>query len=257
MAALYYRCQGHPEQTAVVLLHGLFGSGDNLARLANELAAQYYVVSIDLPDHGQSAHSSAFSFTQYSQAVLDVINELKLSHCYLVGHSLGGKVAMQLALSHAQVINKLVVLDISPAAYSPRHQNVFAGLGNVDLTTLNSRSQAQAQLAEYIHEPAVRQFLLKSLYKTEDSQWQWRFNLALLRRDYALLSAAIPSQTPYTQPCLFVKGALSDYLLEEHRALIEQLFPASHAKVIANTGHWLHAEQPLKVAKSICAFLAD
>jgi esterase len=239
----------------ILLIHGLFGSLDNLAALRRGLTHDYNIVSIDLPDHGNSLRTVEFSFENYALLVSQLINELNISNLNIVGHSLGGKIAMQLALSQPDLINRLVVLDIAPVSYYPRHQAVFSGLQNVPLNLINSRQNADQYLQEFVKEAGTRQFLLKSLYQ-DDMGWNWYFNLALLKRDYAKLSAGLDTQTQFLKPTLFIKGELSDYLTTEHRAQVMQLFPQSQLKVLANTGHWLHAEKPALCIKMIKSFLS-
>jgi esterase len=243
-----------PDKPWLMLIHGLFGSLDNLSALRKQFAGTYQVLSIDLPDHGKSAFTQSFSFEHYAELISELLNSLKIKRISLVGHSLGGKVAMQLAVTQADLISNLVVLDIAPVKYTPRHSNVFDGLNNVVLADITSRKEADTALSEYVEDNSTRQFLLKSLYNENDI-WQWRFNLALLEKDYAKLSAAITSAQPFEGPVLFIKGELSDYLLAEHRPAVMQLFPNSQSKMISGTGHWLHAEKPDLCAKLILAFL--
>ena len=163
---------------------------------------------------------------------------------------------MQLALNQHELISHLVVLDIAPVKYTPRHSNVFLGLNNVVLADLTSRKEAETALSKYVEDSSTRQFLLKSLYN-ENDVWKWRFNVALLQKDYANLSEAITSVQPFEGPVLFVKGENSDYLLPEHREAVTQLFPNSQSKMIRGTGHWLHAEKPQLCGKTIRTFFSN
>jgi esterase len=224
--------------------------------LRRELQSEFQVLSIDLPDHGKSMFTEKFSFSGYADAIKELMTDLGIPKAALIGHSLGGKVAMQLALTYPQLVTKLVVLDIAPVAYNHRHTNVLAALQAVDLNVIRERKDAEQAMSAYIEEPGVRQFLLKSLYQ-QDGKWQWRFNLTLLHRDYGLLSQAIHSRVPYPEPVLFLKGELSDYLASEYRNQVLALFPNSRVKSISNTGHWLHAEQPKVCARHIKTFLLN
>lgn len=239
----------------LMLIHGLFGSLDNLSALRRQFTDTFQVISIDLPDHGKSAFTQNISFEHYATLISELIDSLGIQQLSIIGHSLGGKVAMQLALTQAKQINHLVVIDIAPVKYPARHTNVFAGLNNVMLTQISSRKEADTALSKYIEESSTRQFLLKSLYN-ENNHWNWRFNLAQLQQDYSKISAAITSDTPYSGPVLFVKGEHSDYLLPEHRQAVLQLFPKSQYKVVSGTGHWLHAEKPQQCSKVISTFLS-
>jgi esterase len=237
-----------------MLIHGLFGSLDNLSALRRQFTEFFQVLSIDLPDHGKSSFTQSFSFDQYAKVISELIGSLGIKELSIVGHSLGGKVAMQMALNQHELIRHLVVLDIAPVKYTPRHSNVFQGLNNVVLGELTSRKKAETALSEYVEDSSTRQFLLKSLYHENDI-WKWRFNVALLQKDYVKLSDAITSIQPFEGPVLFVKGENSDYLLSEHRETVLQLFPNSQSKMIRGTGHWLHAEEPLLCGKIIRTFL--
>lgn len=243
-----------PNKPWLVLIHGLFGSLDNLAVIRRGFENSHNVVSIDLPDHGSSYYSSEFSFVNYAQAIVDLLNDLEVKQCQLLGHSLGGKVAMKIALTHPKLVEKLVIADIAPVEYSPRHYDVINGLSAVNLPEIKTRNDAAKAMAEHIVEPGVIQFLLKSLYKSEHG-WQWRFNLPLLIRDYPKLSQAIESKNQFSNPVLFVKGGQSDYLLAEHKPAIDKLFPNSKAKIIGSAGHWLHSQKPDLFNRIVAEFL--
>lgn len=222
--------------------------------LRRDLQKDFQVLSIDLPDHGRSQFSQGFSFQHYARHIAELMDELAIAQAHVVGHSLGGKIAMTLALAYPNKVSKLVLADIAPVAYPPRHQSVFAGLNAVDLTHIKDRNQAKEAMSEYIEEEGVRQFLLKSLYQG-DNGWHWRFNMAVLQRDYALLCAAIESTQRFDKPVLFIKGGLSEYLLPQHKAHIDSLFPRAQAKIIQGTGHWLHAEKPAIFNRLVRDFL--
>lgn len=238
----------------MVLIHGLFGSHDNLAALRRSLSDTYKLISIDLPDHGKSAHTSLFSFDKYAKSICEQLHQLGVDQAHFVAHSLGGKVAMHLALHYSSMVKSLIAVDIAPVRYEPRHQNVLAGLRAIDLSNTTDRNHANQQMSQHVSEPGVRQFLLKSL-EQQDKTWRWRFNLDLLERDYLRLSAAIESDLPYTGPVLFIKGANSDYLTAQHQPHIKRLFPNSQAKIIHGTGHWLHAEKPVAFNRLVKNFL--
>ena len=186
--------------------------------------------------------------------LLQTLDSLHINSVNLLGHSMGGKLAMAFALAQPQRVSKLVLADIAPVAYPARHNTIFAGLNAVDLTAISSRNEADAKLADYIDEPSVRQFLLKSLLK-QDDKFSWRFNLAALQKNYQQLIGAPLVNGCYNGPTLFIKGGESDYKLPEHKAQIMQLFPQAQAKVIQGTGHWLHAEKPAVFTKLVKDFL--
>ncbi|HJS13995.1 MAG TPA: alpha/beta fold hydrolase [Rheinheimera sp.] len=239
---------------AIVLIHGLFGSYENLGVIARALAGQWQVVNLDMRNHGRSDWHDSMSYALMAEDVKDTLDHLGLDQVILLGHSMGGKIAMEFALRYPERVNKLILADISPVQNRPRHLEILSALDGIDLNNLQSRQQADQQLALSITEIGVRQFLLKSLYK-EDDHFRWRFNIKALIANYPQLLEAPPSKGPYTGPTLFIKGAESDYLLPEHQSLIQQLFPHSKAKVIMGTGHWLHAEKPVAFAKIVTDFL--
>jgi esterase len=240
----------------LMLIHGLFGSLDNLSALRRQFTDSFQVLSIDLPDHGKSAFTQSFSFAHYGSLISDLVDNLEIKQLSIVGHSLGGKVAMQIALNQHELISHLIVLDIAPVRYTARHSNVFQGLKNVVLSDITNRKEADTALSKYVVDSSTRQFLLKSLYN-ENATWKWRFNIEMLDKDYTHLSAAINSASEFAGPVLFIKGENSDYLLPEHRKSVMKLFPNSQSKMINGTGHWLHAEKPELCAKIILAFLIE
>ena len=223
--------------------------------LRRELENNFQILSVDLPDHGKSQFTQNFSYQHYAHLLVTLLDELDIRQPSLIGHSMGGKVAMTIALENPHRITRLVLLDITPVAYQPRHTDVFEGLNNIELTSISERRQADEILANTIDEQGVRQFLLKSLYQA-DGAWHWRFNIELLYRDYSKLSEAIVSSQPYERPTLFIKGERSDYLKAEYRNAVLALFPNSTSKIVGGTGHWLHAEKPAICGRMITEFLS-
>ncbi|WP_304635200.1 MULTISPECIES: alpha/beta fold hydrolase [Pseudoalteromonas] len=241
----------------VVLIHGLFGSLENLNVIAKALSENYTVTNIDLRNHGKSFHSDSMNYTVMAADVLELLNHLNINKAHIVGHSMGGKVAMQLALSYPERVEKLVVMDISPVANKPRHSAIFKGLNDVANSAVTDRKAADEILAKQIPELGVRQFLLKSFAKNEQGQYQWRFNLAVLDQQYENILAQLDENDSCLCDTLFIKGNDSDYILAEHRPVIMALFPNSKAKIIHGAGHWLHAQKPFAVNKAISDFLAS
>lgn len=242
--------------TPLLLIHGLFGSGENLGMIARLLAERFRVINVDLRNHGRSDHSAELSYPLMAADVAKTMDMLGIPTAAVLGHSMGGKVAMQLALSQPDRVSKLVLADISPVVSQARHLGILDALNRVDLATLTDRKDADRQLQNGINDAGTRAFLLKSLLKT-DQGFQWRFNLTALTRQYQQVLAAPDATGPYTGPVLFIKGGDSDYLLPEHQGQILQLFPSAKAKVIAGTGHWLHAEKPAAFAKITADFLLN
>ncbi|MCA1930853.1 alpha/beta fold hydrolase [Rheinheimera sp.] len=239
---------------AIVLIHGLFGSYENLGVIARALADQWQVVNLDMRNHGRSGWHDNMSYALMAEDIKDTLDHLGLDQVVLLGHSMGGKISMEFALRYPTRVSKLILADISPVQNRPRHLEILSALESINLDQIRSRQQADQQLALTITETGVRQFLLKSLYK-EGDQFRWRFNIKALIANYQELLKAPESKGPFTGPTLFIKGADSDYLLPEHQSVILQLFPTSKAKVIMGTGHWLHAEKPVAFSKIVTDFL--
>ncbi len=233
----------------VVLLHGLFGSARNLAGVARALAAEHRVVSLDLRNHGGSGHDPAMGYAAMADDVAETMDALGLAAVAVVGHSMGGKVAMRLALSAPQRVARLVVADIAPVPY-PSRFGAFAR-AMLALPPHASRTQADALLTPDVPDAAVRSFLLHDFRPGEG----WRIGLAQI-------AAALPvieswdGTGRYDGPALFVTGAQSDYVRPEHRPAILLLFPAARFIAVKQAGHWLHAEQPAAFNATVGAFLA-
>ena len=254
--ALYSRSQGAGEH--VIMLHGLFGSMENLGAIAKPLAEHFTVHSLDLPNHGRSPHTAELNLGTMAQAVKDWMDLTGIHQARVFGHSLGGKTAMELALTYPDRVTKLVVADIAPVVYPPHHDEVFAGLLSIEPDSLGSRTEADQLLLPYVPETAVRSFLLKNLVKEEESGFRWRLNLPVIHRSYAALISANRDDKSFAGPVLFLKGGNSDYYIgEQYRNDIVSRFPAAELKVVANTGHWLHAEKPDLVASLSLKFFLE
>ena len=248
------KCQG--TGPPVVLIHGLFGSLENLGGIARILAESATVYSLDLPNHGRSPHHQHMGLSSMAEDVVGWMAEQGLGSADFVGHSLGGKVAMEVALKWPERVRSLVVMDIAPVHYPPHHNDVFAGLRAVNLQEISSRRDAENIMAPYVPEVAVRSFLLKNITRTEGGHFAWRMNLPVIRDNYEKLVSANSDGVAYDGDVLFLKGGDSDYIGEEHRHDILSRFPQAKVKVVANTGHWLHAEKPALVAKLIQQFFS-
>lgn len=248
---LNYKLEG--EGHTVVLIHGLFGNLDNLGLLARELKKRFQVLSIDLRNHGLSFHSDSHTYQQQAEDILSLLQYLNIQQCSIIGHSMGGKVAMKVTAMAQNMVDKLVVLDMAPVAYHvARHDNVIQGLKAVQQAQPAHRKEALEILAQHIEMEGVRQFLGKSLYKNHD-HFSWRFNVDSLQKNYwdILDWETVP---PVKVPTLFIKGGESDYLTAEHQPLVKKQFVNAKAHVISNTGHWLHAEKPAEVLRAITKF---
>ncbi|MBB1317318.1 alpha/beta fold hydrolase [Shewanella sp. SR43-4] len=231
---------------AVLLIHGLFGNLDNLKNLGSVLEQQHQVIRVDVPNHGLSEHWDQMDYPQLADAMIDVLDELHLTQAHVVGHSMGGKIAMAMALLHPERVISLVVADIAPVAYSPRHQIVFAGLTSLELNANTTRKSALVHLTSAGIDEPTSQFLLKNLQRT-DSGFEWKMNLTGLIESYdRIIGWTLPltDDNRFDKPALFIRGGESNYVTAEHRDEIMRQFPHASAKTLNGTGHWLHAQKP-------------
>lgn len=240
----------------IILIHGLFGSLDNLGMVAKSLAEQYRVISIDVRNHGHSFHEENMSYDVLANDVIQLLDHLSISTVHILGHSMGGKIAMQIALSYKKRVNKLIVADIAPVQYPAHHQAIIEGLQSIDLNTITSRKVADAQLSKYVEELGVRQFLLRNL-STTNGKLAFKCNLDFIASCYPQIMKAYQGDNEFSGPTLFIKGGNSNYITAEHRETIIRLFPQSKAKIIAGAGHWLHAEKTTAFNKIVSDFLSS
>lgn len=240
---LNYRQIGHGP--AIVLIHGLFGSLDNLMSLGRQLADRYTVVSLDLRNHGESPRSSSMSLGDMAQDVCDTLDHLGFGHFAVLGHSLGGKVAMATALLHPQRVSAIVVADIAPVTYgATRHDDVFNALCALPLDDMKTRGEALLFMQENLHDPGIAEFLLKGLRKSPQGGFQLRYNVPVLRADYHNIAAWSLQNLQFQGPVRFIKGSDSDYVTAAHAEKIMQQFPNATLRAIEGAGHWLHAQKP-------------
>lgn len=250
---LYARQQG--QGIDLVSVHGLFGSQENLGAINRRLAGHYRVHGVDVRNHGRSPHDNSMTYADMAADLLEYLNDQGIKQAHLLGHSMGGKVVMEMALQHPERVLSAGVLDIAPVDYTRRrHDDVFAGLDAVRLDQLTQRSEAELILSEYIPEPAIRQFLLKNLYRNDQGQFAWRINLPVIAENYLNILAGQGFSRTFARPVHFLRGERSDYIEPSHREQVLTLFPNASVKTIQGTGHWLHAEKPELVASSLTRF---
>lgn len=248
--------QLHGSGSPLVILHGLFGTLENWGSQIKAFSEHFQVIAVDLRNHGRSPHADRMDYSVMAEDILALLDDLALDRINLLGHSMGGKVAMQLALNHPERIDKLLIVDIAPVAYEAHHNDVFKGLFAIDLVQLKSRSEADSLLAEHVSEPAVRSFLLKNLYRNDQNQFAWRMNLPALDHSYQQISQA-PNGQPFEGPTLFIKGANSNYIQPSHKDAVLTFFPNAIYKVIQNAGHWPHAEKPAMFKTLVMSFFQE
>ena len=248
--------QGHG--LPVVLIHGLFGNLDNLATLGkNLLASGFRVVRIDVSNHGESPTETEMSYPRLAMSVFNLIQALKLPPCVLVGHSMGGKIAMTMALLKPEQIRGLVIADIAPCVYQAHHQQVFQGFDHLWSNPVERRQLADQALTHYVPELEIRQFLLKNLTWL-DGKAHWRLRYPEIKANYPHLIGwpEFAEGAQYSGPTLFIKGEQSDYITETSRSAITHYFPNARAHIIPATGHWLHAQKPEAFNRIVNRFLS-
>ncbi|MSQ47020.1 MAG: alpha/beta fold hydrolase [Deltaproteobacteria bacterium] len=245
--------QGHP----LIILHGLFGTQENWRTLSKSFGQHWQVFALDQRNHGRSPHSQDFTYQTMTDDLHEFMQQHALPSAYVLGHSMGGKVAMRFAVTYPDIVDKLIVVDIAPKVYPPSHDDVFAALYALDLPTLRSRQDADAALAHYLPDLALRQFLLKNLERTESGAFRWRINLDGIRDNYHEILKGFEKTSTFAKPALFIKGANSGYLKENDFVAIRALFPRTQLVTIPGTGHWVHAEAPREFARIVNEFLTS
>lgn len=237
----------------LLVVHGLFGSARNWGAIARRMAADRQVVVVDMRNHGQSFRAGTQSYPDMAADLAEVIAAVG-GPVDIVGHSMGGKAAMQLALTHPELVRRLVVADIAPVAYGHSQSHLIAAMRGMDLSGLSSRSDADRRLVAEVPDPGVRAFLLQSLDLKEDPP-RWRLNLDVLEADMDRIVGWPGTEGSFGGRTLFLTGAESDYVRPEHRAGIKRLFPAAVFARLPGAGHWLHADKPREFEAALRAFL--
>lgn len=238
-----------------MVLHGLFGMLDNWQTIGRKLSDDYMVYLIDQRNHGKSPHLPSISYPLMADDLNEFAEKNWIHHSFVLGHSMGGKTAMQYALAHPDQVEKLIVIDIAPKAYTGNHFQIFEALFAVDLNLIKDRREAEGVLAKYIDEPGVRQFLLKNLSRQKTGGFRWKMNLEAIHQDYSNILAGLECVHPYEGETLFIRGGRSNYVSESDFSDIQKCFPHSQLITIPDSGHWVHAEAPDALLKEIKAFL--
>ena len=254
MTELHFTSKGSGRP--LLILRGLFGSSKNWQSHASQYAEQFQVVNVDLRNHGQSFHHPEMNYKVMSDDVAALIEHLQLGPCQLLGHSMGGKVAMTLALRHRQLVDRLIVADIAPVAYFHDYDDLIDPIVALSLQDLQSRAQADQLLRSNIPEDQLRAFLLQNLVKQED-RWQWRVNWPVIKANMRELTAFDSDSEDWRIdiPTVFISGALSDYIGEAEKAVISTHFSQAEIITLKAAGHWLHAEQPVAFSEQVLKFL--
>ena len=240
----------------LLIIHGFLGMSDNWKSYSSLYVAEGFQVHIlDLRNHGKSFHSDEFSYNVMSNDVLEYCNFHNLDKVSIIGHSMGGKVAMLFATTYPERVDKLVVADIGPKYYAPHHQDIFAGLNAIDFSTKPDRTSVEETLYPFIPDFGTRQFIMKNLYWIEPGQLAFRFNLKVFNENIEVIGTKLPEDALFENPTLFIRGGNSKYILDADLPEIEQHFPNYQLATIPNVGHWLHAENPKLFFEETARFL--
>jgi pimeloyl-ACP methyl ester carboxylesterase len=238
-----------------LILHGYFGMSDNWKTLGNQFSENYEVHLIDQRNHGRSFHSDEFDYELLAEDLYAYIQHYKLEKVLLLGHSMGGKVAMLFAVTYPELVDKLIIADISPKYYEPHHQSILAALNSVNFSLHNTRSKVEEALRIYMKDEGVLQFMLKNVFRKNKQTLAFRFNLHSLTVNNSEVGEALPSFTHFDGPTLFLKGENSNYITSEEIPLINAHFANAKIVTVKNAGHWLHAENPTQFYSEVISFL--
>ena len=240
---LYSKIEG--EGKPFLIIHGFLGMSDNWKTLGLQFAELGFQMHLlDMRNHGKSFHSNEFNYEAMTEDVKAYVDFHKLKNITILGHSMGGKIAMLFATLYPELTEKLIVADIGPKYYAPHHQSILAALNAVGFSKQPSRAEVDEIISEYISDFGTKQFLLKNLYWVEPGQLGFRFNLKVFNDKISEIGAALPIENHFNKPTLFLRGDKSDYILDADFETIYYPFPAAKIVTIPNAGHWLHAENP-------------
>jgi len=244
------------EGKPLLILHGFLGMLDNWKSIGSKFAENgFQVHALDMRNHGKSFHSEVFNYQVMAYDILEYCKYHTLNKIDLIGHSMGGKVAMLFASTYPEFIEKLIIADIGPKYYNPHHQDILTGLNAVDFSLKPDRTEVEKILTPYIPDFGTRQFLMKSLFWKEQGQLAFRFNLDIFNEKIEEVGKALPLENHFEKPTLFIRGGNSSYILDSDLPEIKKQFPNLELKTIPNVGHWLHAANPELFFKMTLEFL--
>ena len=249
-ARLNYRIMGEGEP--LLILHGLLGSHRNWLGFSRPLAQRYRVILVDLRNHGESEHCGSMGYAEMAGDITALLDQLGIKRATLIGHSMGGKVAMTCALLHPDRLRELIILDIAPVDYGSRFDALFDAMLALPLEQISTRQEADEHLARSVPETMLRQSVLQNLVR-DAAGWRWRINIAAIKAALAGIGGfpGFSAGHNYPERTLFIRAENSAYILPEHRSVITQLFPAATITDLAGAGHWLHLDQPQPLRDTI------
>ena len=237
----------------IFILHGLFGSSDNWSTISKSLQDHYRIILPDLRNHGNSPKSDVWNYKVMVEDIIELYNLLNIQSAMVVGHSMGGKVAMELCLNNENLVDKLVVVDIAPKYYPVHHDHILKALNSLDLKTITSRNQAEASLAKQIHDGGVRNFLLKNIGRNSDG-FYWKINLEVITKNIEQVGKSQVVDKPIETPTLFVRGSESNYIEDQDMTHIRSMFSNVKLATVKNAGHWVHSEKPAEISEMLKYF---
>ncbi len=264
---LFYRKIGE-HKPVLIILHGLYGASDNWMSIAKTWSTNYEIFLVDLRNHGQSPHSNIHSYKAMRDDILKLMNDCKIKKAIVLGHSMGGKVAMRLAMDNPERINNLIVVDIAPKNYElindqnvSKHQKILKGMLALDLKLLKRRKDISQLLSASISNEKTKQFIMKNLKRNKDQSFSWKLNVETINKEILNITKGFSENEIKKNisgfPVLFIKGEKSNYILEEDYKQILDIFPTAEFEVIRNAGHWIHAEQPEIISTLVKGFLEE
>lgn len=240
----------------IIILHGLFGSLDNWMTLAKKISESFEVFIIDARNHGKSSHSKEFNYEVMADDLYAFLMNHHIIDPIILGHSMGGKTAMQFAMNYPTKLDKLIVVDIAPKSYPVHHRTIIDGMLSLNFDIIKTRNEASKELSKYIPELSVRQFLLKNLYWKEKNKLSWRFNLSVINNSIEIIGQGLNNINPFQKPTLFIGGTQSNYIIPSDYKNITDIFTNAEIKTL-DCGHWIHAEKPIDFLSLLNKFLIE
>lgn len=239
---LHYKVYGEGDDV-LIIVHGLFGSLDNWSTLGRRFAEKRRVILVDQRNHGHSFHDAEMNYELMAKDLIALMNHLEISKAQFIGHSMGGKTLMKMAMLAPERIEGMIIADIGPQRYEPHHDMILEALHSLDLDKINTRTEAEEEMSKLIKNRGVLLFLLKNLYWIEKGKLAWRMNLPVIDAHMNEILDSVGNESVVV-PTLFIRGGKSEYIVDEDMMAIQMQFQRSEIKTIPNVGHWLHAESP-------------
>jgi pimeloyl-ACP methyl ester carboxylesterase len=257
MLHLNYKSYGHGGHP-IIVLHGLLGMLDNWQTQCKLYAEQHFkVFALDQRNHGKSPHIETFNYEVMAEDVRDFMKQHQIASAHVLGHSMGGKTAMQFALMYPELVDKLVIVDVAPRKYESAHDDILDAMCSLKLKEFKERAEVDAELSKRLPAFSLRQFILKNLSRNDAGEFKWKVNLSIIKRHYPEIADDITTRGKFDKPTLFIKGGRSRYISKSNEPRIHKLFPLAKIETIANAGHWIHADAAEEFGKIVLRFLRE